>query len=360
MKTKYAFIVPSLTFGGMERVMVEIVNHFSKDTDLETHLILLSKNKIDYSVNSNVLIHEPASKTSFLNLFFYVRNVLKEIKPYSLLSFGSMFNSFVIIASLNLGIKIYVSDRSNPRRNTYLTLKNSIVERHDGILHFVLKRIFYKKTTGIISQTKLSKEIEESTLKHENVVHIPNPIKKISLDNSVKRDNIILNVGRFISTKRQKFLIDVFDKINPNDWKLLFLGDGPEFEETKKYAGTLKVADKITFLGNQKNVDYYYNRAKIFAFTSISEGFPNALGEALFANLACISTDCEAGPSDMIIDGYNGYLVKQNDSFSYEEKLKKLVNDKDLRLKFIKNTEKVIENFDRNSILAKIKNTITK
>ncbi len=116
-------------------------------------------------------------------------------------------------------------------------------------------------------------------------------------------------MGRFISSKQQSLLINIFDTIDDNNWKLIFLGDGPKLQELKSKAKTKKSFGRIIFEGNVSNVDEYYAKSKIFAFTSNSEGFPNALAEAMSAGCACISFDCIAGPSDLIKDEINGYLI---------------------------------------------------
>jgi len=360
-KKKLAFVIPSLKVGGMERVMSEIVNYLVALDDYEVILILMSNRENHYGLKENIQIIRPndQDQRNMFNTFLYLRKTLKRIRPYSLLSFGSMYNSFVILASLHLNINVYVSDRSNPRRNTYFTLKKNPIERHDGFVHFLLKRILYKRTKGIFAQTKLSKSIEENTLKHKNVVYIPNPIKHIRNENNKGRENIILNVGRFIKTKQQIVLIDIFDEIQNYDWRLVFLGDGPELEDAKKYAAKLKTSERIIFEGNVTNVDKYYKKAKIFAFTSMSEGFPNALGEALNSNLACVAFDCEAGPSDLIINDYNGFLVELNNVEKYQEKLSLLMSQKDLRKRFIENSKiHMNENFNRDKILKKIKENL--
>jgi len=104
--------------------------------------------------------------------------------------------------------------------------------------------------------------------------------------------------------------------------------------DLEKLVVKFNMQDKIKFLGFKKNVDAYLSRSSIFAFTSESEGYPNALLEAMCSGLACISFDCLAGPSDMIINGENGFLVEMNNILDYQQKLEQLMNDKALRDKF--------------------------
>lgn len=104
-------------------------------------------------------------------------------------------------------------------------------------------------------------------------------------------------------------------------------------DKVKKAASDLGVEDRVLFWGEVSHIEEYYQRSDIFAFTSISEGFPNALGEAMAAGMACISFDCEAGPSDLIVDGENGFLIPENDHERYISKLKLLINNESIRKK---------------------------
>ena len=73
------------------------------------------------------------------------------------------------------------------------------------------------------------------------------------------------------------------------------------------------------------------SEAEIFVLPSLSEGFPNALIEAMSVPLACISTNCVAGPSDIIINNYNGLLINVADSDDLVNKLDVLISDDKLR-----------------------------
>jgi GalNAc-alpha-(1->4)-GalNAc-alpha-(1->3)-diNAcBac-PP-undecaprenol alpha-1,4-N-acetyl-D-galactosaminyltransferase len=93
----------------------------------------------------------------------------------------------------------------------------------------------------------------------------------------------------------------------------------------------LGIAKNIILAGNQKDVEEYLLRAEIFTFTSSSEGFPNVIGEAMSAGLPVVAYDCVAGPSDMIADGQNGYLIPLFDDLMFEEKLRYLMENEEER-----------------------------
>lgn len=363
-KKDICLIVPSLHPGGMERVMSELANFLVTDKNLKIHLILMVKKPIFYKMDHRVNIYEYDFNTneklrSTLKLLQFLRKKVKKIDPISVLSFGSKYNSFVLLSLLGLKFPVYVSDRSNPYRNTYLTFKKGLAGNHDGAVHYFLKQWLYKTAKGLVVQTQKAKEIEKKSLNHKNIIYIPNPIvKNESVLKKCEKEKIIINTGRFIQTKQQELLIDFFYELNIPDWKLVFLGDGPGLESAKEKVRKLGLQKRVIFEGTVQNVYDYYNKAEIFAFTSISEGFPNVLGEALNAGLACISFDCVAGPSDLIEHNYNGFLISENDHKAYKKHLKELMLDPGLRLQFKKGAEKYMRKFDRTEILNKFKTTL--
>ncbi len=343
----------------MERVMSEIANDFSERKDLDVHLIILTLQPIFYSLTDELKIHEPQFKTKGVNkllisikLLFFLRRTLKEIKPYSFLSFGGKYNSFVMLASMGLKMKKYLSDRNSPQINSRLSFKNNSVYKTGSGFQYILKHILYQSAKGIIVQTETAKSIEEERLRHPNIIKIPNPVRVMSSSN-IRREKIILNVGRFVATKQQELLIEIFAKTDYRDWKLVFAGEGPLLQHAKILVKDLKLESNVIFTGTITDIDTLYHKSEIFAFTSVSEGFPNALAEAINTPLASIAIDCIAGPSDLIEDGYNGFLIQQSDIKGYTEKLILLMNDEELRKKFKTNSIEKMKNFKFDVIMDK-------
>jgi glycosyltransferase involved in cell wall biosynthesis len=325
---RIVFIIPSLLAGGgAERVITELANYASLQTGLDVHLIILAKTKMFYTVSENVTIHEPGfdykkySRIIFtLKSILFLRGKIAEIKPDAVLSFEEMYNSFVLLSTLFQPYKVFVSDRSKPDKDW-------------GFLHNNLRKILYRTANGIIAQTEYARAFLRAQTGNRNIGVIGNPIRKVNEVQAAfhPKENIILNVGRLIKTKQQGLLMEFFSKMDYKNWKLYIVGDGPEMEALIKKRKELSLEQYVVFPGNISDVDDYYRRAKIFAFTSISEGYPNALGEAMTARMACLSFDCIAGPSDLIEHGVNGFLLGQDDHGTYIQKLQHLMLNEDLR-----------------------------
>jgi GalNAc-alpha-(1->4)-GalNAc-alpha-(1->3)-diNAcBac-PP-undecaprenol alpha-1,4-N-acetyl-D-galactosaminyltransferase len=337
-KYKIVLITPSFGAGGAERVMGSLANDFLQRKDAQVHLIILTGGELFYKLDDGVKIHKPQfsyrqyPRIAFtLMIFSFLRRTLKSISPDAVLSFGGRYNSFVLLSAFGLSLKVFISERSRPGIN------------YGKVLN-VINPYVYKLANGIIAQTQGAKEHYRRAVGHSNIVVIGNPVKKISVLN-IRRENIVLNVGRFITSKHQDWLIDYFIEIDNPNWQLWFLGEGPLLEQVKIKASNSHLKDNIRFWGNQLDIDQFYRRSRIFAFTSILEGFPNALGEAMSAGCACISYDCVTGPSDLITNDYNGYLIPLEDRVMYTRMLREMMLNPELCLRLGKFAISDMNNF---------------
>jgi glycosyltransferase involved in cell wall biosynthesis len=108
------------------------------------------------------------------------------------------------------------------------------------------------------------------------------------------------------------------------------VGDGPLQAELRREAERLGVAGSATFLGFREDVEELYRQSKIFALTSVSEGMPIAMLDAMSCGLPVVATD--VGEIASVVEpGVSGYLVRCGDVPSLAERLAGLLRDDDLR-----------------------------
>jgi GalNAc-alpha-(1->4)-GalNAc-alpha-(1->3)-diNAcBac-PP-undecaprenol alpha-1,4-N-acetyl-D-galactosaminyltransferase len=341
---KLCLVIPSLQAGGMERVMSELSWYFASKGTLDVHLVFYGINReIFYKIPENVTIHKPAfsfnNRIRFLSAIktlIFLRSVVKKISPAAILSFGEYWNSFVLLALVRTKYRVYVSDRCQPDKDL-------------GFLHNNLRKILYPHSAGVISQTKKAGEIYKDKAISKNICVIGNPIRKIPGNTTITKEKIVLTVGRLISTKHHDKLIEIFLSISDPEWKLKIVGYDHLKQNTSerllKIISEKDATDRVILEGKQTDVESYYLKSCVFAFTSSSEGFPNVIGEAMSAGLPVVAFDCVAGPSEMINDGRNGYLVTLFDYESFCEKLKLLMENSELRETFGRQARIDILNF---------------
>jgi len=343
-KMKILLIIPTLKHGGAERVMSELANNLNT-LGHQVHLCLLVDNEDFYTIEKGVTIHRLGfenknsiqKKFSEIKTFFRLRRLMTKINPDATLSFMDKYNVLTILASRFLKLKVFVSDRSNPNKTISSNLK-------------LLKRQTYKHASGIIAQTSLAKEVLFETTKNSNIRVIHNPLKQIKPLPSIQKEKIILNAGRMVEEKGQKYLIEAFSKLKANDWKLVILGDGKLRPELEKQISKLNLTHKVLLPGTVQDIDEWMARSSIFAFPSISEGFPNALAEAMAFGLPCVSFNCDAGPSDLINNNKNGYLIGTKDVAALASKLNELCSNEELRTKLGNEAKKISTKLDAQKI----------
>jgi len=343
-------VIHSLQAGGMERVMSELARHFALKEELDLHLIIYGMNReIFYEIPGNITIHKPIFR--FNNRFrlyftirtlFFLRSAITGIRPESVLSFGEYWNSLVLLSTRGLKVPVFVSDRSQPDKSL-------------GTFQDKLRQWLYPCASGVILQTEKAKEIYLRKNRSRNIAVIGNPIREISEGTApVEREKAVLMVGRLIRSKHQDQLIEMFSRVAPPDWKLVLVGydhlGQNNLERLRKLARELQVEESVVFAGKQDQIEKIYLRSAIFAFTSSSEGFPNVIGEAMSAGLPVIAYDCTAGPSEMIVDGFNGYLVPLFDTDDFESKLARLMAEEELRNSMGSNGRESIKRFSREQV----------
>jgi glycosyltransferase involved in cell wall biosynthesis len=334
----------------MEKVMITIANYLAIN-DIDVHFIFLGKGNF-YVLNENIKVYYTNFKYKnklfiTVKLLFFLRNTIQLINPYSILSFGEMYNSFVLLSCIGTKHRIFVSDRSKPNKDW-------------GIFHNLLRKFIYKKATGIIAQTSFAKDFIFKETNNNNITIINNPIKAISYFSEIEvpRENIILCVGRLIKSKRVDLLIEIFSQIDNDFWILKIVGDGNEREYLENKVKEMNLIDKIFFEGTQRSIDNYYLTSSIFAFTSNSEGFPNAIGEAMSAGLPIICFDCIAGPKDLVENGVNGFLIENDDINDFKNKLSLLMSNYELRNLFGNASKILSEKFNKELICKKYLNVL--
>lgn len=351
---KICFICPSLHQGGLENAVTVMANEMAKQGNAVS-IICLYNNPVFYKLNDSIKIILPsyerrhyATTSYYLKSLHYLRTHIKSLQPDILVSYGDYINPLAILASIGLKIPIYISDRSSPSKKFPFLIR-------------ALRKHLYPFANGIIAQTERAKQqkIEMLGKRYTNIMVIPNPIRPLVEYPEIDRENVILGVGRHYKVKGLDRLIKAYSKLSASDWKLVIAGNfGPHTPELKQLVKQHNLEDKVEFLGPIKDIDKLYCRAKIFVLSSRSEGFPNALIEAMASGLACISYDIVAGPSEVIRNNKNGLLLEEQNTESLTCAIEKLIVNDELRKSLGKEAEKLRKDLSVESIATTFLNFV--
>jgi len=335
--TNTVIILPHLKCGGTERFAAELAN-FIAQRDEKVTLVLMFRKEIFYDIIPRVAVIQPdiqpEGMSQVLKLFSsirFIRSTIIRLKPDVVLALG--YIALTLIASVGLTTKVIMSYRSNPERRRFPD--NNILNSIYKLTYFLLRG----RVNGIIAQTEAAADIYRRKYSCP-VAAIPNFLRELK-HYEFEKNNTIINVGHLTSDKAQHFLIEAFSMLDAPDWTLLLVGEGPRHKRLMELCIELKVDSRVHFVEYQKDIDIYLSSSRIFAFTSIIEGYPNALIEAMGTPLPVVSFDCNYGPSEIINDGVNGFLVKVGDTGILAKKLQFLIDNPSAREAFMQEAIKI-------------------
>jgi glycosyltransferase involved in cell wall biosynthesis len=176
------------------------------------------------------------------------------------------------------------------------------------------------------------------------------PLKPASLVN-----NRILAVGRLSYEKGYDYLVAIFSRfarIKP-DWHLRIIGDGPLQNKLEHWIEEKNLAGKIQLAGTTDQILEEYMNASIFILTSRNEGLPMVLIEAQRCGLPLVAFDIETGPSDIIEQNKNGYLIESFNIDKMVQALIALANNPEKRKEFGLHGFKESQKFSERSVYEK-------
>jgi len=165
--------------------------------------------------------------------------------------------------------------------------------------------------------------------------------------NDVEKKNQILWVGRFLPGKGVRYLIEAFSllKKEHDDLTLKLVGEGPLKKQIQEKAEDLGLRDSIILEGVIENekMPKIYNESKVFALSSLTEGVPRTVLEALSCGTPVVSTDIPQISG--IIDGC-GYIVPQKNSEELGDQIGNLIKNEEKKKKFgDKGRKKIQKNY---------------
>lgn len=316
---------PSVKLGGMERASVNLANSLVGKIDEITYVSLFNQDKF-FTLDGSIEFFEPDkfNKTSFslLRSLVWIRKIVTRKKPEIIIVFNKFYSAVTLLALIFRRDKIIISERSSPDYQWPFMLN-------------MFNNVIFKclKPSGVMAQTKYA--LEKQKIYYGPGISykvIPNSLPEISL-HLQKREKIILLAGRLNDTlKGFDRFFDALKFIDLGNWKVIFAGGYLEDDQKlfDKYS-CIATEKNITFLGPISDMSAIYNKSSIFVIPSRSEGFPNALNEAMAYGLACVSFDFNAGPGDLIVHGVSGILVKDGNIQALAQSIKDLMADDKLR-----------------------------
>lgn len=303
----------------------ELFNKFKK-TDIKTYSVKISNysflNPLKSKQATHILKHEKVS-TIIINL------------PADLKVAGR--------AAKKAGVT-----KTIYRRGSAIPIKNKISNRI----------IFRKYIDEIIANSEATKKTILSNnpnlfdINKIKVIYngIDTNLKTEDSDNPVSYANtnevIIGNAGRFAKQKNHVFLIDLAKKLKEQkiNYKLILAGEGKLKPEIIDYAKKLEVDDKVIFTGFVENITRFMNGIDIFILPSLWEGFGYVIAEAMYCKKPVLAFNLSSNP-EILEDKKTGFLIEKNNLDETINKIKLLIDNKELRQELGENGKKRVQKY---------------
>lgn len=355
---RIAFFIYSLSGGGAERVTTHMAEHWASKGHNVSVLTMASTDGNRYTLSENINLQSLEIDGVSSSIFRGVINNIKRIKilrdnvkrlnPEVIISMMAQANVMTGLACIGLKTKCIGSERNYPGFD------------YSSGLWIGLRKYTYKYLDAVVTQTIVGKQWIVDNTNATAVYSIPNPvvlplptlepIVPPPLDTQRK---LIIGTGRLTAQKQFDHLIEAFSGIARefDNWDLAILGEGEKQHELAKIAVALGIEERVFLPGRIGNIAEWYERADLFVLTSQTEGFPNALIEAMAHGVAAVSYDCPTGPSEVIESGLNGILVETNDKQGIENKIRYLVTHKTIRNNMATSGRKITAKLDSKLIM---------
>jgi glycosyltransferase involved in cell wall biosynthesis len=180
---------------------------------------------------------------------------------------------------------------------------------------------------------------------------VPSLVEKENVRNNKnvnENDFLLLFVGHEFERKGLNYVIKAMTALPPNVKLWVVGGRGSSIDTYKNMTQQYSLNNRVIFFGTQYNTSEYYWAADAFILPSSYETWALVGLEAMACGLPCLMTPV-GGIKEYLIDGYNGFFVKQ-DPEDIAEKVRRLINDKTLHKQMSLNARKTAEKYGWDSV----------
>ncbi len=314
MNKEIIFFCPSIEDGGVEKNLFLIVNELSKN--FNTSLITANANKKkEFNKEVNLVVpkifkidNSPRFLKSLYCLFLILWNF--NHKKKIIISYES--NIFAIIAAKLLKFPVIIRSNASP----------------EGYLNNYFKKITFKfffqfADIILVNSSEFKRKIDKilgikSKIIYNSIIqkNLQQKLSSKKIKQYVLKKNCykIIVVGRLVRQKDHMTLLKALKKLkNKINFFVLIIGKGVLEQNLKKYCFLNNLSKQIKFIGYKKNIYPYLKWTNALVLSSIYEGSPNVLIEAISMKKIVISSDCPTGPREILKNGKAGYLFKTSD-----------------------------------------------
>ncbi|MFA6422453.1 MAG: glycosyltransferase family 4 protein [Candidatus Buchananbacteria bacterium] len=339
--SKILYIITQSSWGGAQKYVYELASKIGQDYDV---LVAGGEDTMEEMVN-----RLEKAKLQFIPLKNLVRNIspMKDLKaPWEIKKIIEREKPDIIHLNSSKASIVGTMGAVLSKHKTKVIYTchgwvfNESLNPFIKIVYFVLEKVtgYFKNLVICVSDGDRISAIDKKVIAKNKLIAINNGIENISHLNREEarkalgldqNDFIVGSIGNFYKTKGFKYLIEAADiLINEEKLNIKFaiIGDGDLKKELENLITEKKLAGNFLLLGRKINASILLKAFDIYASTSIKEGFPYSILEAMDAQLPIVAT-AVGGIKEIINNNANGLTCDSKSPSDIADKIKLLLND---------------------------------
>lgn len=348
---KIIYIYDSIArIGGTEKILVDKMNYLADNYNQEVYLITTSQGNHPMAFPLSKKVKHIDLSVRFHTKYQYslLKRIYMEWKMNRLLkqklkAVINELNPDIIICTTYCYADIICNLKCDAKKIVESHAAKDFTGINDGIKRNYISKIYSKwKQQHICKTIKKKSDVivtltqgDTNSWNTKNVVVIPNIVDLKNIYYSQHTEKTAIFAGRFTYQKGLDRMLKAWKIVvsKRNDWTLKIVGEGEQKEYLAQLCQKLGIMDNVVFAPATKDIAKEYINSSLFLFTSRFEGFALVLVEAMQCGVPCVSFDCPYGPSDLIDNGINGYLIENGNVEAFAKATLKLIEDEELRKK---------------------------
>ena len=356
-KIKLIIFHPYSSLGGADKSLARLIDGLDHN---KYDIFFLSLKRIYITKFLKKKVKTVAiKKTKTIFSVFFVREFLKKFNENEKIIFLSNQNfaniiSFIILQKFR-SIKHVVIERNHLDEFKYNSNVFQFFKKK--FIKFLMK-ITYKYADLVIGNAKeLSEDLTKLINKKVKTIYNPafdKSIFKLSKSKiklkKQKNKKIILNIGRLELQKNQITLLKAIRKID--DVELIIIGYGSQEKKLEDFIKKNMLRSKVHILKNVSNPYPFFKIADLFVLSSVYEGFPNVLTEAIMFKVPIISSNCKSGPYEILMKKKGPQIFKKENYIDLRKKILSHFRNKQVICSRQKNLYASLKRFDKKIILT--------
>jgi glycosyltransferase involved in cell wall biosynthesis len=349
-----ALFIPTLEGGGAEKVTSKLAGEFANRGNTVDLIVCNGNGPVRESVSDRVNVVDLGVNRTIAAVPALVRYIVKE-KPSVVLSALTHANLAVLIAvslvrnkpriviAEHNSLSAILESRGSAKRRIRGWMMSFLYPRADAII--LVSRHMHDQMERLLPRTKGKGRTIYNPLDSEIIIEKASA--GIPCDVSLPQGPapIVLGVGRLTAQKDFGTLLEAFAILRKDlDVRLVILGQGPEEKPLRMKADSLGIANDVFFPGFVTNPYSVMAKSSVFVLSSLWEGLPTVVLEAMVLGIPVVCTDCPTGPREILEDGKWGQLVPPGRADEMSKAIYRAINSQ-----YPSVPESALKRFDRKA-----------